>query len=454
MESLRMAERRVDPKVMQIVRKAWAAVLERRQQDSQTGFHRFTDSETDVGFLKDIDALNTLLEPFLLAPTSFVDPPLKTEELEEHIAAIVKEFASQQKADSEPYLGFSAAPYPYLQWATDYVDSAASFLRLACNACAVLKAPGIERKDSNLERMLKEPCSSAIDFLLAARIEDKNGVRWQAIARPTEPPGRFANLFFTNLAALALSKALETPQVSRWMGQERREQIESALRGVTKWVLGQYNPATKTFHMDAAKTSAPAVGVACALEILYTLGDPTAEPQKTYCAEALRQIVVNLKDLNQASALQLDVYHSIPAPTGTTTIFYDDRRYIGAFLSVFAFAKSKDPDVVDDDFLHAGEVLFQGVSEEWIDEPSGMWDDGRPLICFTQDALVGLIRYSLHGQVEVISMREDEMRAAIQEALRSDDVLTAIVNCIRAKSQASRSLFADKTKVIGKEGNR
>jgi hypothetical protein len=96
---------------------------------------------------------------------------------------------------------------------------------------------------------------------------------------------------------------------------------------------------------------------------------------------------------------------------------------------------------VDEAFLHAGKNLFQLVSDDWIDDPSGMWDDGRPLICFTQDAIIGLVQYLLHGQTDVISLREHEMRSAIQEALRSEDVLNAIVTVVKAKSLSSKPIF-------------
>ncbi|HEV2962476.1 MAG TPA: hypothetical protein VG649_11665 [Candidatus Angelobacter sp.] len=453
-----MAERRVDPTTMQVVKKAWASILSKRQEDPQTNVIHFTDHESDTGFLKDVDALNALLEPYLLAPTSFVDPPLPLSDLEDHLKTCVQIISANATPENSNYRGFAATPYPYFQSMIDFVDSAAAFLRLVCNYCQVLRIPGNDRRDKDketkIETLLKNPFTSAIDFLISAHVGDDDGlgVRWEGIARQSDQRGRFASLFFTNVAAVALAKTLDTSPVSRWIGQDRREQIEGLLQKVPKWVINQYNPAAKNFYIDAARAVAPAVGVVYALEILFALGDASDEAQKKCCMESLREITLKMKNLSQASALQIDVFHSIPLSGASGVAFYDDRRYIGSFLSVLALAKSKYPDVQDEDFFHAIDILLEGVREEWIDEPTGLWDDGRPLICYTQDALVGLVTHAVYGQVDMISMRENEMRIAIQEALRSEDITTVMLSFIKSKSQSPKSLFGDK--VRAKEAGR
>src|ERR1051326_8495711 len=148
-----------------------------------------------------------------------------------------------------------------------------------------------------------------------------------------------------------------------------------------------------------------------------------------------------MTDLSKASALQRDFFHSLPMPTGpgSSSTFYDDRRYIGAFLSLFALAKAEDPDIVDDEAFHqACEVLFKGVSDEWIDEPSNLWDDGRPLICFTQDALLGLVKYGLEGKEDTVTLGESDLRFAIRDTLKSEEVVEAIFNVLLAKARTRK----------------
>src|ERR1044072_3966703 len=115
-----MAERRLDKQTMDVVKRAWASLLQRYQQDSRTEEYHWTDNEGDVGFLKDVDAMNALVEPFLLSPSSFVDPPLQLEEIASRLAKLLEEIRPPNEVGEgekilELYLGFSAAPYPYIQ---------------------------------------------------------------------------------------------------------------------------------------------------------------------------------------------------------------------------------------------------------------------------------------------------------------------------------------------------
>jgi hypothetical protein len=432
---------RLDRPTMDVIRRAWTSLLQGLKNDPVTGESHFTDNESDTGFLKDVDALNALIEPFVLAYSSFVDPPLKLDDLTTHVHTVLSQIkADPQKtgANGHPYCGFSANPYPYVQVEVDFVDSASSVLRLNCNVADLfssLKKP----IPKQIEKDLVSTSCAAVDFLISSCIEDRLGARWPAFVKKVDPPGMFANLFFTNSASLALARALDNPHSKAWIGQERRDRIEPILSRVATWTAQQYNSATTSFWMDEGKTSLQTTGILYALEILYALADPMPDDLRSNCAAALASIVGRMTDLSAASTLQRDFFHSLPLPSGPGVTFYDDRRYVGAFLGLFTQAKKGDPNVVNDSFIKASEILFQGITDEWIDEPSSLWDDGRPLICFSQDSLVGLVKYSLEGRVEMVNLPEFELRTAIKDALKTENVIDAIFETLVEKAKLRRN---------------
>jgi hypothetical protein len=458
-----MAERRLDQQTKDVVKTAWASLLQRYQTDTATDEYHWTDNEGDVGFLKDVDALNALIEPFLLSPNSFVDPALKLEDLASRVEKLLQQVHTQsinEEADTEVdslsrYLGFSAAPYPYIQLELDFIDSASAVLRLICNV-ANLYAFQKQPIQKPLEKLMTNVARTAVDFLLSARIEDKSGVRWSGFSKRVDTAGKYANLFFTNCAALALHNSLETPGVKNWIGQ-RREQIESTLRRVIAWVTTQYDPATNGFWMDEARTQTQVMGVLYALEVLYTIAETLPEEVRENCARSLTAVVEKMTETTKASALQRDFYHILPLPSGLGNTFYDDRKYIGAFLSLFTLAKAKDPNIVTEAFIQAGNVLYAGVSDEWIDDPSNLWDDGRPLICFSQDALIGLVNFAIEGKVDTINLGEFDLRFAIRDTLKSDEVVEAIFSVLldKARSRRDKELTSKINKVASaSEGRR
>ncbi|HEY0139732.1 MAG TPA: hypothetical protein VGF48_02490 [Thermoanaerobaculia bacterium] len=426
-----MAEERLDPAAQEIVETAWKSLLRKRIDNTEAKRQSWTDHEADYGLLKDVDAINTLIAPYLLAPTSFVDPPLSYDEIEQNTLLLLEQVT---RTSHERFHGFAAEPYPYVKIDVDFVDSAAAFIQLVCNIVelsAALKRP----LSSNLSDAAADVLRSACAFLLEAKVEDRNGVRWQGIAEETDPPGRYSNLFFTHAAALALHRAVNNATVARWLGAERLEATNAALEFVPTWVANQYDSDMKSFWMDAARGINQPVGTLYALEILYKLADPLPDRARDNCREALQRLSKRVTDVKSASALQTDFFHILPLPGGTGTIYYDDRKYIGAFLSVFSDIKAVDPSIISDDVVRASEAIFAGVSTEWIDEPSNLWDDGRPLICYTQDALIGLIKYTLQGAMGTVSLREDQLRRALGAALQSEDVIELLVAALLREAQ-------------------
>lgn len=430
-----MAERRLDRATLDVVRKAWSSLLQGYKPDPQTGEPHFTDNEGDTGFLKDVDALNSLLESYMLAPTSFVDPPLPHEQIADHVTSLlasIKIQPEEKAGNNQLYRGFSAAPYPYISAELDYVDSAASVLRLACNTSSIFSL-GRKSLPKQLEKLLSGVSCTAADFLFEAAIEDRTGARWPGFVKQIDRPEMYANIFFTNVAVLALYNSLNAPGVKSWIGQDRREKIESLLPKAAAWIAQQYDAAKKGFWIDENKASIQPMGILYALEVLYAIPDSLSDEVRENCASALSNILGQITDLPSASKLQRDFFHTLPLPSGPGITYYDDRRYIGAFLSLLPKAKSADPNVVDNAFIRAGEVLFQGVSDDWIDETADLWDDGRPLICFSQDALIGLVSYAVEGKVDMINLPEFDLRFAVRDTLRTEEVIDAVFSVLIEK---------------------
>jgi hypothetical protein len=385
----------LDQQTRSIVHRAWTALMQMRRP----GFARETlswcDSERDVGFLKDVDGFNTLLEPFLLAPDSLRDLPISDIALEKELSGLLARF------EGGPVLGeslFSSRPYPYVDIPEDFVDSAAATLTLVCNFLRFVKSQK-RTVPSHLEDELKKVALAGAEFLLESRVEDQSGIRWQAISSKTDPPGKYGNLFFTSIAAQALDLLLETNSVHQWIKNTSLREIERISWDVPLWICKQYDPATRQFWIDASRSLNHVVGTIYALKVLLpkAAGSPTI---REICRESLEQACSKMTDVQKASALQTDFYHSIPLRDWQSVMFYDDRLYIGSFLSVLAITSDHVPELLTSDCLRAGKVLYQGVCHEWVDEVSGLWDDGRPLICFTHDALVGIVSYATHFKVE------------------------------------------------------
>jgi hypothetical protein len=440
-----MNEGRLDQETQKVVEKAWKSLLH-RFRDEQPGGH-WTDGEVDTGFLKDVDALNALIEPFLMAPSTFADPPLDLVQLAKHLEGLLANINTESSATvdghDQTYRGFSASPYPYVQFEIDFVDSASSVLRLICNSVQLF-ADQKQPIPPKLDKLLNAVGSSAIDFLLSSCIEDRGGARWPGFMRDVEPgarkpaEGQFTNLFFTNFASLSLHQALNTPGMEKSLGASRNEKIKALLPKVTAWVAKQYDAGTNNYWMDEGRTSGPVMGVLYALEVLYTIGGSLTEELRQNAANALAAIMSKMSSTTKASELQTDFFHALPFPGAAGTVSYDDRRYIGAFLGLLALAKKKDGSVVTEDFIRAGDSLFRGVADEWIDDPTNLWDDGRPLICYTLDALVGLVRFVLHGRVDTVNLRENELRTALREVLASTEVVEAVFSSLVQKARSRK----------------
>lgn len=440
-----MARSHLDEQTRKTILAAWDSLIARRQKDSGTNEQHWTDSEVDIGFLKDIDCMNALIEPFLLCPTAFVDPRLSMEEIEAELQRLLlqRESLARQHSD-QGFRGFSAKPYPFVDVVVDYVDSAASLLRLVCNVVELFDF----RKHTigkELQERAKTAVHAGVDFLLSAKVDDPQGVRWQAVEKITDPEGKFANLFFTNTASLSLRRVLTIPLVRKWLSDEQTRAADQALRHVVTWVKGQYDPGTKGFWMDADKTINQVVGVSYALELVYTLFEQVPDDYRSICSEALRSALSRMLDVDKTAELQRDFFHLVPLAGVQSVAFYDDRRYIGSFLSLLVLAKSKQKEVVDDSFVKAGQILFQGVGGEWIDGPTRLWDDGRPLICYSLDAMVGLVRYSLEGDVGLISLRQGDLRIAIREALNSPELVDVLFDCLvdRVQRHSKAAMLED-----------
>jgi hypothetical protein len=436
---------KLDSATVEIVSSAWTSLINRAIKHDDDRPWDWTDHEQDVGYLKNVDALLALVEPYLLSPVSFTQPGLPIKDIyaqakrlfqhigEPHATPTTK--GPKRQSEGEPsWYGFSSSPYPYIELqAVDYVDAAAGVLNLACaiSDLAILegKAP------TELQDVLDSTARRCVEFLLSARVDDRQGVRWQGIRKETDPPGKYASLFFTKLAALALHRATENKRIAEVLGEKQVDSIQMLLPDVCKWVMMQYDPNRSTFFMDAGKTSSFPIGVLYALEILYTLKNPIPEVWRPSCASALGEVTKKMSSVKEASALQMDVFHTLPLPGVNGTASYDDRGYIGAFLSLFALAKEADNEVVTDDFVCAGEMLLTGVGDEWIDDPTHLWDDGRPLICYTRDAMLGFVHHALEGFVPKLTLREDEIRLAIREALASSEVVEAVMNTVLLKAQ-------------------
>jgi len=195
--------------------------------------------------------------------------------------------------------------------------------------------------------------------------------------------------------------------------------------------------------MDSEQTQTSAVSTLYALEIAYTLAeDPMPRALRDKCRTALSAAAAMMTDAKAASRQQLDLFHKIPFPgSAAGTVSYDDRRYIVSFLPLFDIAKARDPNIVSETVVRATAVLDGAAREEWIDAPTDLWDDGRPLVCYSQDALVGLVKHALQGEGAAMNLTETDLLITMREVLQSDEIVSTLCSdlvdkCRRRLDQA------------------
>lgn len=349
-------------KTQQIIKEAWKGIMGFYKGEQETGEGCWEDIEKDSGFLKDIDALNALIEPYLKTPQTFVELPIENEKVYSILQTILsqqtKAAESGYKKEMQDYRGFTSAPYSYVWINVDFVDSASSFLCLACNVTDLSRVGGKRKKkmSQNLETKLKNSTLKAVDFLLESKVDDCLGVRWQSIKIETNPPGNFANVFFTNHATLSLHRAIQNPMIGRWL-DERASEIESVLSRVPQWVGSLYDANSKRYWLDSKRLQIYTATTAYALEILFTLFDALTDEQKTQARIAMNTLAEAIID--DPNSLQTDFFITIPLLVQEGISFYDDRFYVGRLLSLLCLAEEKDPEVVNETFVRAGDMLFR-----------------------------------------------------------------------------------------------
>lgn len=422
---------RIDKKTQQLIKKAWAGMGSFYKEDEM----HWEDNEKEVGFLKDIDALNAFLEPYLLSPSSFVDPPIEIELIIKHLEMIITQLEGvESNKDGGDYRGFTSRPYSYVLIEADFTDSTSSFLILASNVVDFLQKAG-KRKEKlslDLETRLKGVVLKAVDSLLESRVEDQAGVRWRSIKIETDSPELHTNVFFTNYAVLSLYRVINNKIIERWL-DERKSEIEKVLEKVPKWVESLYDHNTKRYWADTKQSQVHVATTAYALEINYTLYKYLSDGQISQSRDAMNTLAETI--IREPNNLQADIYYTIPLPRTAGIGFYDDRFYVGRLLSLLSLVRKEKEEVFTSVYEAAGETLFGLVQEEWVDESTNMWDDGRPLICFTKDAMLGIGNYSASRPTGIVNLRESELIEAVRNALKSSDDINSIVESILEKSQ-------------------
>jgi hypothetical protein len=422
------------------------------KENNETVYKSFKDFENEFALLKDVDALTTLIEPFLLARSDFFDPPLELLEYKQLLTQILnerkclmREYDSEEKAKigTDKYLGFSASPYPFQDSDYDYVDSAAGILRLMCNALGLAEYGQSVSKDrtylSDLSEDIISTALESVDFLISSAIEDSKGARWTSMnvnnieGEIATAYRESANLFFTRYASLALLKAINTEKLADRIGAEKRDIIKRLLQQVLRWTDGQADVQSPYFWMDdARRMNSPVFSSMYATEIIYSLsGSQVNSNTQKHCLDSLKYIFKDVRNVNDMATKQSDIYYTVPDPFSKRMILYNDRGYVGGFLTTLTLIKKQTPEAFDAELERVGKVVLdEGLVDDWIDEPTKMWDDGYPFICDTFEAMLGIINYAKGGIIKSYSIRETMLGAIIQEALTSREVVDQIVSQI------------------------
>ncbi len=416
-------------------------------------FH-WIDNENEYGILKDADALNMYLEIFLRGATEFQSPSISKDRLFESLKYIMNKIDSISKLDNNFY-GFISDPYISLRRVgvdekekstdLDAVDAAATYLNLIINTYLTVSTMRWEI-EKNLNEKMKKIGKNILKFILESVIRDQRGARWSANKEKD-----YGDIFFTYSAAISLKNFLDLPMGIKSLivtDTGELDQLEANIKGVLKdvlrWMPRQYRENINNFNLtdnEAIQQSNAFTLYYGWYTIFYLLdnnivpADEITEFQRNNF-EKFKRSLENLYNNNKKNlaALQQNFTHSFKIPNSNYASTYDDRTYISSFLSLISLVYRRYPRFISEDIRKFAFDLYKNTTDvnEWVDEGTGLWDDGNPLISFTKDALLGIIDYSKSGPgPKIISIEEAKLREAIEIALNDDRVIEIIWNKLK-----------------------
>ena len=434
------------------------------------------DNEQEYGAFKDVEALLSFTEPFLFTPTSFHRPEIDPRDFFECLSNIydyIDNTREQGSNKNDQFMGFDSEPYPRAKRLyVDYIDGAANVLLLSLDALEISDfLVSSKNPDKNwilpdgLRNKMKKAVNSAFKVLMDSVINDEGGARWAAISGKVgskvnvnlEDLDAYSNLVSTYYSYRALKKLTEIPFYlignEFGVGANSITPIKNILSRVIFWVNSLYDQKLESYWLSNSRDSSPVISSLYALEIIYTYNGDTLDNNEEVLNNAnkvVKKLLQRFQDINEASAkFQVDVAYPYPRiedgkVKGTES--YDERRYIGAYLGIFALSKEKDPTIIETEakkFEKATTEISAALRDDWIDQSLSIWDDGRPLVYYANDAMFGLLHYYSSGQIMKISIREDILRTKIKEYLTSTKFIDEFINQLK-KSGALETVGADK----------
>ncbi len=435
----------LSPNAIREIRNTWEIFLENSKQDND-GFKHWHDADEEQGIYKDIDALNALLESFLVAKTDFNTPPLGASILFEYAGKIFS-VLNKQRDSNQRYEIFDSEPYPSTKGLkSGYTDAASNVLLLATNileTSAFMSGSDENWKiEESLLKDIKKVSSLAISCLKESAIQDERGVRW-GVTKLEADKIMYANIVSTWYAFFSLKRVFKSDEsIKNSLGLSQRDlsDVRELLRDVPSWVYSLYHPMSENFWISEARDRMPPSGSMYALDIIYSiLDDDEISPQvnssqqvKANCRKVLEQLLE--KVLDNPQTLQTDWRIEYPFPGIKTVVLYDERRYIAGLLDTIANAIDRDKG-----FQEEYEDLVEEASArlwEWVksrmDKETAMWEANRPVVSYTRDVLIGYLSYIKKIKNPVLKeLPIVDLRRALRIYLSSDEFLDGAINKIK-----------------------
>jgi len=464
-------ELRIGVEEQKFFRFTWSKLLELYQTD-QTGndeLKHWMDNEVEFGAFKDVEALLGFTEPFLYARTSFNRPGIEPDVLFSCLSNIYDYIENTKKAanpdKNDQFMGFDSEPYPRAKniW-VDYIDGAANVLLLSLDVLEISNFMSVRNNGGDwalskeLKRKMTRIVESALKVLMDSVINDQLGARWAAVSGKVGSRNqidirnldRYSNLVSTFYAFRALKRLTENQIIANeFRGAVNMiGQVRTILPKVIFWVNSLYDRNLGSYWLSNSRDSSPMIGSLYALEIIYTPYRNNLENNSEVLNNAnmvIRRLLQSFQNLDEASSrFQVDVSYPYPRiengkVRGTES--YDERRYIGAYLGIMALAKEEDPIIIEaeaEKFQKVTSQLASALRSDWIDQATSIWDDGRPLVYYAVDAMLGLLQFYFSGEISTISIREDILRIKIKEYLSSSRFIDGFINQLKESKEFNR----------------
>lgn len=446
-------------KIVDYIREAIESFLDRNSAPESIGWQDSVQNE--VGFLKDMEALETFLTPInMLGAAKLVKPDfISTDGLTKAIATTFSrtiDFIETKGFPPSPYLDkeLLKVGIDYSTTKINFSDSVSFFITLFAD---IWEFSGNSRSQAIRElriileekiKYLKEAIDWIIDNAREYPVTKGNSKKvyweWGEIKGPVPLP----SLYSTYSVSVALDSLLETSELKREIadryGEELVNTLVELLRGAYEWtrsiVVSQKTEEGKDLYYveypNVDRTEKiPSRGLLVYTLLTFMSAEPflkKGELDIDLITKIIDTLMYSYTNEKEETFLQTSNAHIINIAS-VDPIMYEDRTLLYCLLEGLSWANKTLSDnrgkvVTDEEFLKKMSYVIDSTLRDIMirQHPENhLWNEESFKIYYTQRSLEALTYYAVYVSDELKSKlnliplsMETNLRAAVQEAVR------------------------------------